>query len=74
MRVGTVLLFITLFPGHFLLGLITLIVGLPSVVISSFALHLSRAVRTREDIVAYMIPIGIALFIVGVVYQLIGTF
>jgi hypothetical protein len=68
------LLVFTPFPGHFLIGIANLLIGLPALLISRVAGRLRRALEMRGRIVELMVPLGVAVFIVGEVYQFMGTF
>ena len=68
------LLWITVFPGHFLIGITNLFIGFPAVVLSLIAGKLRLALAKRGRIVELMVPLGIAVFVAGMTYQLIGTF
>lgn len=67
------LLWITLFPGHFLIGITNLFIGFPAAILSRIARRLRLALRERGRIVKLMVPLGIAAFVVGMIYQIIGT-
>lgn len=67
------LLWITVFPGHFLIGITNLFIGFPAVILSRIARKLRLTLREKGRIVELMVPVGIAVFVVGMIYQIIGT-
>jgi hypothetical protein len=68
------LLWITLFPGHFLIGVTNLLIGFPALWVSRIAGGFRRALEQKGGTVGLMLPLGIATFIVAQLCQFLGTF
>lgn len=73
-QMDTLLLMLAFFPSHFLIGLVNLFVALPATIMYRLANQGEVFLKSQSALVNALIPVGILLFIFGVVLQFIGTF